>query len=81
MANILVADDSKADRLVVARMLAEAEEYNVRFTENGEEALGAMQRRLPDIIVTDLFMSKVDGLELVSTVRNFDNEMMTPTSI
>ena len=69
MASILVVDDSKTDRHVVGSMLCEVDEYEVKFAENGKEALSEMQRNVPDLVVTDLFMPEVDGLELVSRTR------------
>ena len=69
MATILVVDDSKTDRHVVGSMLREVGKYEVKFAENGEEAMGEMRRTIPDLVVTDLFMPVVDGLEFVARAR------------
>ena len=69
MASILVVDDSMADRALVGKTLEAVEEYDIAFAENGEEALAEIERTVPDLVVTDLFMPKLDGLELVSRAR------------
>lgn len=69
MATILVVDDSIADRRVVGNMLSEIGKYEVKFAENGEEALMEMRRSVPDLVITDLFMPVLDGLRLVAGTR------------
>ncbi len=69
MAKILVVDDSKADRQIVANMLVKVDRYEVNVAENGRDALLDMERNVPDLVVTDLLMPKMDGLELVSEAR------------
>jgi CheY-like chemotaxis protein/anti-sigma regulatory factor (Ser/Thr protein kinase) len=69
VATILVVDDSKFDRRFVGSMLNEVGKYEVKFAENGEDALSEMRSSVPDLVVTDLFMPVVDGLKLVARTR------------
>lgn len=66
---ILVVDDSPIDRHLAGSLLARQESYRVVFAENGAEALEVLQRCQPDLIVTDLQMPELDGLQLVEAVR------------
>ncbi len=70
MATILVVDDSSIDRKLVAGLLEPVSDFEVRFANDGEEAIASLQESLPDAVVTDLVMPKIDGLELVRTVRD-----------
>ena len=78
MATVLVVDDSSLDRHLAGSLLsrrgaAEATQrsarFDVLFASNGEEALAAIQRQTPDLVLTDLQMPDMDGLELVQEIR------------
>ena len=43
---------------------------NQRFAEDGEDALRLIREYTPDLLITDINMPKVDGLELIRTVRH-----------
>ncbi|MGH7337046.1 MAG: response regulator, partial [Myxococcota bacterium] len=64
-----VVDDSRLDREFAARLLRDGLECEVETAATGREALAAMGRRLPDLVVTDLQMPEMDGLQLVEAVR------------
>ncbi|MCY2989438.1 MAG: response regulator [Planctomycetota bacterium] len=65
---VLVVDDSSTDRCLVGALLREIPNLRVEFATNGREALQRIRRRPPDLVITDLVMPDVDGLELVSQV-------------
>ena len=71
MARILVADDHDAMRegmvLVLTRL-----GHQVQGVKNGAEAIAAYRKHPADVVVTDLRMAPVDGLELVRTLRGGD---------
>lgn len=69
MANVLVVDDSIVDRMLAGRLLEQDSRFQVSFAENGYEALSHVRRRSPDVIVCDLQMPEMNGLELVAAVR------------
>ena len=66
---ILVVDDSDVDRCLVGGLLTSNPDYQVRFADCGGTALAEMSRALPDLVVSDLVMPGIDGLELVAQVR------------
>lgn len=68
MATILVIDDDLETRRVIRRML-ESAEYVVIEAENGRVGLASMQATSVDIIVTDMVMPEMEGVEMISTVR------------
>ncbi len=68
MALVLVVDDSADQSLLVTALLEEAG-HAVTAVASGEEALAAIERHAPDLLLTDLIMPGMDGLELVETVR------------
>jgi len=65
---ILVVDDSPIDRAVVAGFL-QARNRQIVQAANGTEALEMIERELPTLVITDLQMPEMNGLELVSTIR------------
>lgn len=70
MPNILVVDDSLVDLRVAGRLLERQAGWTVRYARNGREAVEQCDEELPDLIVTDLQMPEMDGLQLVEWVRN-----------
>ncbi len=69
MPSVLIVDDSKVDQRLAGRLLEGRGDLTVQYADDGETALSLMRERTPDIVVTDLQMAKVDGLELVRTIR------------
>jgi CheY-like chemotaxis protein len=66
---VLVVDDSAVDRRLVQGLLEQLDGWDVELAENGRQALASLQDHKPDIVVTDLQMPEMDGLELVRAVR------------
>jgi CheY-like chemotaxis protein len=66
---ILVVDDSAVDRLVVRRLLEKQGAWRVAQAVDGADALEAIARSAPALVLTDLQMPRVDGLALVEQVR------------
>jgi CheY-like chemotaxis protein len=66
---ILIADDSPIDRRLAERLLTASIRATIVQADNGMSALRALEDRVPDLLLTDLNMPEMDGLELVETVR------------
>jgi CheY-like chemotaxis protein len=69
VATILVVDDSAVDRRRTEKLLARTPGLTVVSASNGREALDALGRALPDLVVTDMQMPEMDGLRLVEEIR------------
>jgi CheY-like chemotaxis protein/ribosome modulation factor len=65
---IVVADDSRIYRSLVETTLVQ-EDYIVLFAENGREALAAMAKHHPCLVVTDWEMPDISGIELCKKIR------------
>jgi PAS domain S-box-containing protein len=66
-ARVLLADDNADMRSYVGRLLAQR--YVVDVVADGEAALAAVEAARPDLIVTDVMMSKLDGFGLLRKLR------------
>jgi DNA-binding response OmpR family regulator len=60
---VLVVDDEPMVREVLARYLAK-EGYAVDVAEDGEQALAAYAQALPDLVLRDLMLPRIDGLDV-----------------
>jgi type IV pilus assembly protein PilB len=65
---ILVVDDD-AGLLELLRELLMAEEYDVITAKDGREARALIYRESPDLILSDIYMPEMDGLELLEKIR------------
>jgi CheY-like chemotaxis protein len=69
MTRVLVVDDCAVDRKLAGEILKKEAGFTVDYARCGDEALDQIGRALPDLVLTDLQMPRVDGLQLVSAVR------------
>jgi two-component system chemotaxis response regulator CheY len=70
MKNVLVVEDSKAIRSMIRVALEETGGFFVVESGNGFEALKALPTRRFDLIITDINMPDINGLELIGFVRS-----------
>src|ERR1700678_1955005 len=66
---ILVVDDEPSIRESLGMLLTSVG-YDVALAENGVSAVSQLDRAVPDLIVTDLNMPEMSGMELISHVRS-----------
>ncbi|MCE5205318.1 MAG: response regulator [Porphyromonadaceae bacterium] len=66
---ILLAEDNK-DIAIYTKAIFNTERYNIIYCHNGEEALEMANEHLPDIVITDVIMPKMNGLELCQQIKN-----------
>ena len=66
---VMVVDDSITVRKVTTRLL-ERQGFEVLTAKDGVDAMGVMQDRLPDMMLLDIEMPRMDGFELASHMRN-----------
>lgn len=69
MSRILVVDDSVVERHLAGALLAGRLDFEIVYAEDGRHALQQLQRMQIDLVVTDLVMPGMDGLELLQTIR------------
>jgi CheY-like chemotaxis protein/anti-sigma regulatory factor (Ser/Thr protein kinase) len=69
MPSVLVVDDSPMDRHLAAGLLRKSPDYTVFEAVDGIDALAKLELHLPDLVVTDMMMPNMNGLELVSAVK------------
>src|SRR2546427_11794433 len=69
MPTILVVDDSLSVRKVAERMLTEAG-LEVAAVSSGEEALGWMSTKRPDLVIADVIMPDKSGVDVCAFVRS-----------
>ena len=68
MARVFVVDDDQVVRRLAQAILRRGG-HQVVALDNGQAALDALEQSTPDIVITDLMMPRMDGLELVRRIR------------
>lgn len=70
LTSVLVVDDSAVDRKLTATIISKNTDWKVDVCEDGEAALTHVEEFLPDLIITDIHMPKMNGFELVNAIKD-----------
>ena len=73
--NILVVDDEKSQREIL-EMILSGEGYNVTTASSGEAAMKFVEDRHFDLVLTDLKMTGMSGLDLLKELTDFDKSII-----
>ena len=68
LTTLLLAEDNEANRLTISRYL-KAKGYQLFFAEDGQEAIDLASSLRPDLILMNIQMPKIDGLEAIKIIR------------
>jgi two-component system, NtrC family, nitrogen regulation response regulator NtrX len=74
MSSILIIDDEKAIRKTLGEILS-YEGYQIDDAENGEEGLKKIKEKNYDVVLCDIKMPKVDGLEFLEKARESNPDL------
>ena len=72
--SILVVDDDENIRMVLHQSL-EKEGYHVSTAKNAEEALNTLQRSFFHVVITDIMMGEMSGVELLQHIKEMNSLM------
>ena len=67
--NVLLVDDSRTERLLLKSILEDIGVGSIRQAEDGEEALKVLQTFPADLVLSDLHMAPMDGIQLTRQLR------------
>src|SRR5436190_935032 len=67
---VLVVDDSAMDRHLAGAIIQKMGAWQAVFAGNGIEALQMLEKQKIDVVLTDMLMPEMDGLQLVQAVRS-----------
>jgi CheY-like chemotaxis protein len=71
---ILIVEDDK-DFVLILRTKFESEGFSVTTAPNGQEGIACVQKETPDIILTDVLMIGMDGVEMAKKIRTYDKKV------
>ncbi|MDX1494184.1 MAG: response regulator [Longimicrobiales bacterium] len=69
MARILIVDEDATARRVIRALLEDAG-HEVVEAENGHAGLSSMGQEVPDLVITELYMREMDGIEFLRAIRD-----------
>lgn len=73
---ILAVDDENDILLILKTALKD--EYDVTTASNGPEALMKIEEDLPDLVILDMMMPEMDGIEVLEEIRKMSHTATTP---
>lgn len=65
MRKILIVDDCVIDQKLVSGLLRNQSDFLLQYANDGHQALAAVEKSVPDLVITDMQMPNLDGLCLV----------------
>lgn len=78
MKTVLIVDDSSVMRQMVSHALESSGLYRCVRAGDGEEGVAILKKEKPDLIITDLNMPNMNGLEFISAIRAHPAHHFTP---
>lgn len=66
---ILIVDDEEAIRHLLKEFL-ETRDFQVLLAEDGQEALALAEKRIPDLVITDLLLPKEHGIDVMHEIKD-----------
>jgi PAS domain S-box-containing protein len=75
--HVLLAEDNEINQKIAVSLL-EKQEYSVEVAENGEEAIEALSKQRFDIVLMDVQMPKMDGIEATQIIRASKDSAFDP---
>jgi two-component system nitrogen regulation response regulator NtrX len=72
---ILVVDDEESIRISLAGIL-EDEDFSISFAENGVMALDMVRKSMPDLVLLDIWMPQMDGLETLGKLKQLNPDLV-----
>lgn len=71
--NIIIAEDNVVNQMVIKTMLSDLD-ADIRLADNGLEAVRAFGEAHPDIVIMDVSMPEMDGLEATAEIRKYERD-------
>ena len=69
---ILIVEDEK-DLLAILKTKFEEDDFSVLTAEDGEEGIAVAQKGVPDLILSDILIPKIDGITMAKKIREFNS--------
>lgn len=66
---ILIVDDNEENATIISRIL-KSNDYDVMYVFSGEEAINSLKTNIPDLILMDIMMPKMDGIETCKVIQS-----------
>jgi CheY-like chemotaxis protein len=74
---IMVVDDNP-DIITIVKTILEGKGYNVLSASSGQELLDLLKTHKPDLIILDIMMPEMDGLEVLTHLKNGSDTATVP---
>ena len=74
---ILVVDDN-VDSIMILRSILESQGYAVRTAQSGVDALALLSHEIPDLVLLDVMMPQMSGIEVLERIKTTHNSSKVP---
>ncbi|MCX6150855.1 MAG: response regulator [Ignavibacteriales bacterium] len=81
MKKVLIIDDNKNQQYLLSHFLTKYFECEILTADNGEEGLESIQKENPDLVILDIAMPKMDGVQCLQRIRLNNMNSTTPVII
>lgn len=75
MKRVLIVDDNPLDLKLVSSLIHNSFSVETNLASNGTEALKLLSQKEFDLVITDIIMPQIEGIELINKIRNKNHSL------
>jgi len=75
---ILIADDESKNMAAMTDFLKSESDFEILEATDGQSAWALMEKQLPDLVITDFYMPQMDGVGLITKIRENEETQNIP---
>jgi len=79
--NLLLVEDNEAGSVLIRSFWEDSEEYSIDCVASVEKAFVSIKKQIPDLILLDIMLPEIDGLQFLKSIRESESYRNIPVIV